>query len=141
VSLFKFILDNKDTIEELAIDKEGYIKLPSNEFDFSHSDVEVETNETEIIFSIEVGIFTLVCVVDIDNLADCTDKLVRITNVDTRKMIIEMLEDKYRYEADMAYDMAKDNLSEAQQQVVDAKKDYDCVVNSLNDLKKNWSIP
>jgi hypothetical protein len=141
VSLFKFILDNKDTIEELAIDKEGYIKLLSNEFDFSHSDVEVETNETEIIFSIEVGIFTLVCVVDIDNLADCTDKLVRITNVDTRKMIIEMLEDKYRYEADMAYDMAKDNLSEAQQQVVDAKKDYDCVVNSLNDLKKNWRIP
>jgi hypothetical protein len=141
VSLFDFILNNKDTLENLIVDKEGNIDLDPDDFDFSHPDVTVETEDVSIIFSIEVGLFTLRSVITIDNLGDCTDKLAQITNVDTRKKVVEMLEDTYRNEAEMAYDMARDNLSEAQRQVTEAKSDYDCVVNSLNDLKKTWSIP
>ncbi len=141
MGLFDFVVNNADLLEKLYANPKGEIDLDLDDFDFSHSDLQVKIDGARLLFSVEVGNLKLMTSVDIDNLADAVKAIRAISDVDLRVTVLETIEDAYRDDAKVAIDLAEQNLSDAQSRHDAAKKDLDMIVDSINDLKGAWNIP
>lgn len=139
-TIFDFVTNHAKEIEQLAIDGDE-VRIPIDEYDFSHPDLQVDTSGDGVTFTVEVGPFKLVTTVDIDNLSDATKHLKAVNCQDKRREIIEAIEEKYRNEAESERDQAEEEMNEAKQKLDDSQKDFDNVVDALGDLKGAWSVP
>lgn len=141
MGIFDFVVNNSDLLEKLYANPKGEIDLEATDFDFSHGDLEVDTEGTKMIFSVAVGNLTMRTIVSIDNLADVVREIRNIQDVDKRQTVLETIESQYRDDAQVAMDEAETSLQDAQDARDAAKKDFDLIVDSINDLKGAWNIP
>jgi hypothetical protein len=140
-NLFDFIVKNANYLEEIILNDDGDIEIPVDEFDFSHPDLEVETDNETIVFTIPIAVFSLKARISIDNLNDATKHLAAIKDASLRKSVIEAIEENYRADADVIRESAKEEYEQAEARLKAAQKDFDGVVDALGDLKGAWNIP
>ncbi len=141
MSIFDFVTNNADLLEKLYANPKGEIDVELAEFNFAHSDMEVEVDGPRLVFSVQVGALKLVTSVDIDNLRDAVQEIVKIADVNIRITVLETIEDAYRDDAQTAINVAENRLTDAMNRRDEAKKDFDTVVDSINELKGAWNIP
>lgn len=141
MSLFKFIIQNSSQLEKIFVDGDGTVELDVDEFDFGHSDVAVEVDNADIVFSIEVGVITCKCIVNITNITKACPYIQGIADVHLRETVIQMIEETYRSDAETRKAEAEEAVNDAQSTLNDASKDFDDIVDTLGNLKNSWNIP
>jgi hypothetical protein len=141
MNLFDFVMNHSQELEKLWDSKNGEVAIEPQDFDFSHNDLEVLVDNTDLVFSVDVAGIMLKCVVTIDNISAATPYITHIKDANLRQMVIENIEETYRSEAESELDLARENLKEAQDQVNAAQKDFDTVVDTLSRLKGAWNVP
>ena len=141
MNVYDFLVQNQDIMDKIEFSKDGAIEVPPSEFGFSSPDVQMEVSKHQMVFEVKIGQFRIRTKVWIENLAESAEYLKLVQNVDKRQEVIELIENNYREEAQLEFEIEKTNVEEAVARRDEAKKDFDLIVDTLRDIKTTWKIP
>ena len=142
MNIFDFVTQNQSSLEQLVVGDDGEIELPVDQYDFSHPDVTVVTDDDDdIVFELTVGMFTLRTRIGLNNLQDAIQYIKKASTPGLRREVVEAIETKYRGEAESNRDLALEEVKEAQSHLATAQQAFDEIVDSLQELKGAWNVP
>lgn len=140
MNLFDFVTKNQSQLEQLTLDG-GDIEIPIDQYDFSHQAITVMCIDSELVFELVIGQFTLTTRVEASGFKDASQHLKNISSPKLRREVIEAIEDRFRGDAEAEMEIAIETLSEATAEVAVAQKAYDNIVDALHEIKGAWSVP
>lgn len=141
MGIFDFIRQNAKILNDIEMTKDGEVRIDVDDFDFAHPDLQVEDNNGELKFTVEIGDYALICEVDMGALRDASGYLSKISDPDARRTVIEAIDGGFRQITEDNKESASETYREAQDAFNLATKSYNDVVDSLRDLKRKWNIP
>lgn len=141
MSLYDFLTNNQSILQEITFGPDGAIEVSPEEFGFDDSTLEMEVIKHQMVFEISVGQFKMRTKVWIDNLSSAANHVKKITDIEKRKEVIELIESHYREDAQLELEVAEANVEESKALLAEAQKDFDLVVDTLREIKTAWKIP